>query len=163
MDTRPSPPNLDDQAAQLIAAVNNAMTTPTHYRDHTPLPTTGTTPPVTQPGRPPMSQRATDTSALLLSGSVLTLAAGGAISGILWASGHADPTTIALIAAAPISIAVPILALSRLMARAKDAAAALPTEQHHHYNAPVTQDQRTINTRTSGMWASTRNQMSDSD
>lgn len=53
-------------AERLIAAVNEAMEPPTTYRDPSPNPTIGTTPPVPQPGRPPMSQKATDASMLML-------------------------------------------------------------------------------------------------
>ncbi|MGW3401201.1 hypothetical protein [Streptomyces zhihengii] len=152
---------VDPQAQQLIAAVEEALRTPTAYRDDTPVPAIGTTPPVPQPGRPPMSQRATDASALMLSGSVLTLAAGGAASGLLFASGYADPTTVALIAAAPIGLAAPILAISWVIKHAKAAAAALPAEQHHHYTGTVHQDQRTVNSTNLGLWASTRNHLTD--
>lgn len=38
-----------DQARQLIDAVNDALTAPTAYRDDTPVPAIGTTPPVAQP------------------------------------------------------------------------------------------------------------------
>ncbi|MFJ7990257.1 hypothetical protein [Streptomyces sp. NPDC096351] len=155
----PAQPALNAQASELIAAVEDAMCAPTSYRDRSPLPTTGPTPPVPQPGRPPMSQRATDASALMLSASVLTLAAGGAAGTVLWASGFADPAVVALIAAAPVGVAIPIYAFTRLMGRAKEAAEAAPAEQHHHYNGPVIQDQRSINTQTRGVWASTRNQL----
>ncbi|MFE7547058.1 hypothetical protein [Streptomyces gardneri] len=155
----PSPTDIADQADQLIAAVDNALLGSTNYRDPSPLPTTGPTPPVPQPGRPPMSQRATDTSALMLSGSVLTLAAGLATGTVLVASDYADPTVVALLAAAPVSIAIPIYAFTRLLGRAKETAAATPAEQHHHYNGTVIQDQRTVNTQTRGVWASTRNQL----
>jgi hypothetical protein len=83
-----------------------------------------------------MSQRATDTSALMLSGSVLTLATGGAATAVLWASGHADPAVIGLIAAAPVAVAIPIYALARLF---KAAASTTPPEHHHHYAGPVHQ------------------------
>ncbi|MEU6057981.1 hypothetical protein [Streptomyces sp. NPDC047097] len=153
------PPTIDTQAAQLLAAIEDAMTSPTHHRDTTPIPPIGPTPPVPQPGRPPMSQRATDTSALMLSGSVLTLTAGGATTAILWASGHADPTALAFIAATPIGIALPILALTRLARRTKEAAQALPAEHHHHYAGPITQNHHSINTQTRSVWANTRNQI----
>lgn len=149
--------------AQVEGALKKAarpeQPTSTAWRDNTPIPQYGPNPPVPQPGRPPMSQRATDASALMLSGSLLTVAAGGAATGILWASGNADPTVIAFIAATPVGLAVPILALSRLIKRAKQAAEALPAEHHHHYNAMVVQDHRTTTTHTRGVWATTRNQL----
>lgn len=133
-------------ARHLIDAVNEALETPTAYRDETPLPAYGTTPPVAQPGRPPMSQKATDDSARMLSAGFLTLCAGGAVSGVLYCSGQADPTVIGLMAAAPLGLAVPILALSRLVKRAKPAG-----DVHHHYNGNV--DQRTVNTDARGVFA----------
>jgi hypothetical protein len=38
-----------EQAQYLIDAVNDALQTPTHYRDDTPVPAKGDTPPVPQP------------------------------------------------------------------------------------------------------------------
>ncbi|MEU0818920.1 hypothetical protein [Streptomyces mirabilis] len=144
--------HLDDQARQLLAAVEEAMRTPTSYRDDAPVPLIGTTPPVAQPGRPPMSQKATDVSALMLSGGLASLPLGVAASLVLWASGHADPTVIAVICAAPTTL---IFALSRLVKRAKEAA---PDEIHNHYSGPVYQDQRNVHTSTRGVWAKTNNQ-----
>lgn len=152
-------PTINTQAQQFLAAVEQAMQTPTAYRDDTPTPAIGTTPPVPQPGRPPMSQKATDTSALMLSAGAAALPIGAAATGILWASGNADPTVIGLICAAPVALAVPILALTRLMNRAKQAAAALPPEHHHHYSGPVHQDHTVVTTQTRGVWAKTRNEL----
>jgi hypothetical protein len=122
----------------------------TSYRDDHHLPAIGTTPPVPQPGRPPMSQGATDASVLMLSGSVATVLVGGAVSLVMWTSGHADPTVCGIVFGAP---AATILALSRLVKRAKGV---LPDEHHHHYTGPV--DQRTVHTSTRGVWAKTNNQ-----
>lgn len=135
----------DARAQQIIDAVNEAMKTPTAYRDDTPVPAIGDTPPVDQPGRPPMSQKATDDSVRMISAGFLTLCAGGAVSGVLYFSGQADPTVIGLMAATPVGIAVPILALSRLVKRAKAPVV------HHHYNGHV--DQRTVNATARGVWA----------
>lgn len=144
------------QAQQLIAAVDEAFAAPTSYRDETPCPAIGTTPPVAQPGRPPMSQKATDASALMLTGSVLTAALGGSATAVLWASGHADPAVVGCIVAAPAALAIPIIALGRLVKRAKEAA---PPVHHHHYNGTVHQDQRSISSKTNGVWAKTRNEL----
>lgn len=144
--------HLDAQARQLLAAVEEAMRTPTSYRDDAPVPLIGTAPPVAQPGRPPMSQKATDASALMLSGGLASLPLGAAASLVLWASGHADPAVIAVICAAPTTL---ILALSRLVKRAKEAA---PDEIHNHYTGPVYQDQSETHTTTKGVWAKTNNQ-----
>jgi hypothetical protein len=136
----------DARAQQLITAVNEALEAPTAYRDDTPLPAIGDTPPVAQPGRPPMSAKATDDSVRMISAGFLTLCAGGAVSGVLYFSGQADPTVIGMMAAAPVGLAVPILALSRLVKRAKASG-----DVHHHYNGHV--DQRTVNTDARGVWA----------
>ncbi|MFE6474624.1 hypothetical protein [Streptomyces rochei] len=149
-------PAIDDQAQRLIAAVNDAMATPTHYRDETPVPAIGNALPVPQPGRPPMSQRATDASALMLSAGLASLPLGAAATGILWASGNADPVVIAVICAAPTTL---VLALSRLMKRTRETVQAAPPVIHQHYSGTVVQDQRTVNTTTRGVWAHTRNQL----
>lgn len=169
--TRAGQPTIDtdDQRIDRIAeAFNQALAqadavyktpTATAFRDPTPNPEIGPTPPVPQPGRPPMSQQATDTSALMLSGSVLTVALGGAASGVLYFSGHADPTVIGLICATPIAIAVPILALSRLTRRLKETVEAAPPVIHQHYTGTVHQHHRNLNTTTRGVIATTRNQL----
>ena len=154
----PNPTTLH-RAAEIAAAVDAVYEHPTAYRDPTPLPAVGINPPVPQPGRPPMSSKATDDSVRMISAGFLTLCAGGAVSGILHFSGHADPAVIGMMAAVPAGIAVPVLALSHLVKRAKQAAEALPAEQHHPYNGPVTQHHRTTNTTTRGVWATTRNEL----
>lgn len=120
----------------------------------------GTAPPVQQPGRAAMSQRAVDLNTTILSSSVLVAALGGAASAILWATGYADPTVIKWICvcavAVPAALAVPVLALKGLMKSAKEVVQAAPAEHHHHYNAPV--DQREIRSRTSGVWVRNNNQ-----
>ncbi|MFI8882333.1 hypothetical protein [Streptomyces sp. NPDC053813] len=134
------------EAAQIIAA---------SYRDTTPLPRHGTTPPIAQPGRPPMSQRATDASALMLTGSVAALSVGGATSLVLYTLGQVDPVTLAMGAAGPVALVLAAGSLLRSAARAK---ADAHSEHHHHYKGPVHQDQRTTHTTTRGVWAKTTNQ-----
>jgi hypothetical protein len=119
----------------------------TNYRDHAPVPAVGSALPVPQPGRPPMSQRATDASALMLSGSVFTVALGGSATAVLWASGHADPAVVATVFGAPAFL---VLALARLMRRAKDAA---PDVTINNYNGTV--HQQTTHSSTRGVWAKT--------
>jgi hypothetical protein len=143
-------PDISHNAEQLIAAVDQAMTA---YRDQTPVPHYGSTPPVPQPGRPPMSQRATDVSAVMLSAGVASLPVGAVAIGILLASGHADPTVIGMICAAPAAVAVPILAVARLLRRVREA---VPDVHHHHYAGPV--HQQHTHTSTRGVWAKNVNQ-----
>ncbi|MET9053281.1 hypothetical protein ABZW50_19265 [Streptomyces bacillaris] len=156
-------PHIDAQLQQFRAAVEQATRTPTHHRDPTELPDIGPTPPVPQPGRPPMSQRAVDLNTTILTSSVLTTALGGSTTAILWASGHANPTAIAWICgsiiAVPVALTLPVLALKGLMKGAKEVAQAAPAPTHHHYNGNVTVDQRAIHATTRGVIANTRNQM----
>ncbi|MFD7995499.1 hypothetical protein [Streptomyces mexicanus] len=146
-------------AADLAAAVEAIYAQPTSYRDPTPIPAIGPTPPVPQPGRPPMSQKAVDDSTRMISAGFLTICAGGAASGVLYFSGHADPTVVATICAAPAALAIPILALSRLIKKAKETLEAAPPVIHQHYEGTVHQDHRTMNTQTRGIWATTHNQL----
>src|SRR5688500_15329508 len=125
----------DARAQQLIDAVNDALETPTAYRATTPVPAIGHTPPVAQPGRPPTRSEATDDSVRIISAWLLTLC-----------PAVAAPRVLAMMAAAPVGTAVPILALSRRVKRAKPAG-----DVHHHYNGTV--DQRTVNTDARGVWA----------
>jgi hypothetical protein len=100
-----------------------------------------------------MSQSAVDASTMMLSGSVLTAVIGGSVTAVLWASGSADPVVVGFICAAPAALTVPVLAVGRMLRRAKEAT---PDVHHHHYTGHV--DQRTVNTKTSGVWAKTNNQ-----
>lgn len=145
-------PTIDDQAQKLLDAVDAIYHGPTSHRDNTPLPAIGPTPPVPQPGRPPMSQRATDISGVMVASSIPTFALGATATGILWASGKADPAVIALICAAPTTL---VFALSRLVKGVKQAVEAAPAEHHHHYAGPV--HHQTVNTQTRGVWAKTTN------
>jgi hypothetical protein len=126
---------------------------PTSYRDTTPVPTVGTAPPVAQPGRPPMSAKAVDDTSRMVGAGFLTLCAGGAVSAVLHYSGQADPVVVGMIAATPAGLAVPILALSRLAKRARP-----EPDVHHHYEGPVYQDQRNVNSSTRGVWAKNINE-----
>ncbi|MFB6843158.1 hypothetical protein [Streptomyces sp. NPDC056361] len=143
----------DARARQLIT---EAYAPPTSHRDETPLPAYGPTPPVAQPGRPPMSQKATDASALMLAAGASSLLIGGSASLVLFTAGHADPVTVALITGAPIAF---VAVLGRVLKRAKDVVEAAPAEIHNHYTGPV--DHRitttTTTTTTKGMFARTRN------
>ncbi|WP_326768846.1 hypothetical protein OG978_33760 [Streptomyces sp. NBC_01591] len=155
----PAQPEPTDRAEvqKLANAVEEALAEEmkTFHRDDTPLPTVGPTPPVPQPGRPPMSQRATDASALMLSGGVASLLVGGSTSLVMLASGSADPVVCAVVLGAP---AVLVLAIGRLAGRVKDTVEAAPPVIHQHINGDVHQDQRSINTTTRGVIANTRNQ-----
>lgn len=144
---------VDDQARQLAAAVEAIYHGPTAYRDDSTVPAIGTAPPVPQPGRPPMSQRAVDLNTTILSVGAASLPIGGMIALVLHELGTVDPAQLALGAAAPAALAVPILAVARLIRRAGEAA---PPVINNHYNAPV--DQRTVHSKTGGLWVKNTNQ-----
>ncbi|MCX4606826.1 hypothetical protein OG402_41095 [Streptomyces anulatus] len=156
-------PYIDAQVQQFRAAIDDATRTPTYHRDTTPLPAIGPTPPVEQPGRPGMSSQAVDRNVTILTSSVLTATAGGAISLVLWTSGQANETVIAWVCgsiiAIPAALTLPVLALKGLMKSAKDVAQAAPAPVHHHYNGNVTVDQRAIHATNRGLIANTRNQL----
>ncbi|MFF1348492.1 hypothetical protein ACFVZJ_21355 [Streptomyces sp. NPDC058322] len=147
----------NDQAQKLIEAVNEALADQqaTSYRDDAPLPIVGTAAPIAQPGRPPMSQRATDASALMLSGGVATALVGGTASLVMVASGSADPVVCAIVVGAPTAL---VFAIGRLVGRVKDTVEAAPAPVHNHFHRDVHQDQRSITTTTRGVIANTRNQ-----
>jgi hypothetical protein len=154
-------------AQAFLADIESIMATrpmATSFRDPTETPTIGTTPPVTdQPGtrRPPMSQRAVDLNTTILSSSVLTAMLGGAATGVLWASGHANPEVIAwvcaCVVAVPAAITLPVLALKGLMKSAKEVVQAAPPEIHQHYNGYVDQRSTHLHTETRGVIAVTKN------
>jgi hypothetical protein len=139
----------EKEAERLIAAAYQ----PTSFRDDTPVPRYGTAPPVPQPGIPPMSQRTTETARAVMFCSLATVPPGLIAVAVLVASEHANPTVIGMICAAPAAIAVPILALARLLRGAKP-----EPEVHNHYEGPVYQDQRNVHSSTRGLWAKTNNQ-----
>ncbi|MEU0979053.1 hypothetical protein ABZ488_07520 [Streptomyces griseus] len=140
-------------ADQLMAAINEIQTEqPTSYRDETPLPAVGPTPPVQQPGQPAMSQWATDASGVLKAVGVVSLPIGIGV----WFVGQVDPLTLGIMLGSPVAA---ILAAARLVVKVKDAnQAAQPVVQHFH--GTVHHDERTITSTTRGVIANTRNQLS---
>ncbi|MBT2430563.1 hypothetical protein J7F02_34575 [Streptomyces sp. ISL-112] len=147
-------------ADQIMAAINE-IGQATYHRDDTPLPVVGTAPPVEQPGRAAMSQKAVDRNTTILTSSILTAVAGGAVSLVLWTSGHANETVIAWICGGivgvPVVLTLPVLALKGLMKSVKDAAEAAPVPVTNHFHGTVHQDTRTVTSTTRGVIASTRN------
>jgi hypothetical protein len=133
------------------AAVEAERIIATAFRDPTPVPAIGATPPVPQPGRPPMSQGATDASVLMLAGGATTVMVGGTAATLMYVSQFADPVVCALVFGAPAAL---VLAISRLVRRAKDA---LPSEHHHHYTGPVHQDQRNVHSHSRWLGKTTNN------
>ncbi|MFF0795050.1 hypothetical protein [Streptomyces spiralis] len=147
---RPEAGMSDAEAAAEARRIIADAYRPTAYRDDSPVPAYGTTPPVVQPGRPPMSQGATDASVLMLAGGTATAMVGGTAAVLMYVSQFADPVVCGLVFGAPTAL---VLALARLAKRAKP-----DPDIHHHYEGPVYQDQRNVHTRTTGVWAKTTNQ-----
>ncbi|MEU2996877.1 hypothetical protein ABZ684_04770 [Streptomyces sp. NPDC006995] len=144
-------PTIRRNADQLMAAIND-IEKATSYRDPTTLPAIGDTPPVPQPGQPPMSQWATDASGVLKAVSAASLPIGGA----LWLVGQVDPLTLGIILGSP---AVAALAVARLVAKVKDANQAAPQPVTNHFHGTVHHDERTVTSTTRGIIANTRNQL----
>ncbi|MFE2326119.1 hypothetical protein ACFXD5_19690 [Streptomyces sp. NPDC059385] len=143
-----------DRAQHLIDAVNDALQTPTAYRDPSPIPTVGAAPPVPQPGRPPMSQKATDASMLMLAAGAASLPIGGMTSLVLYTLGSVDPAVLAIGAAAPVAL---VLAVGSLIRAASRGVQGINPEHHHHYAGPVSQQHHTVSTQTRGLFAKTIN------
>ncbi|MER7905392.1 hypothetical protein ABTX84_19180 [Streptomyces sp. NPDC095614] len=147
-------PTSRHEVRKLAHAVEEALLeemAKTSYRDETPLPAVGDTPPVAQPGPPPMSQWAIDASGILRGVAIASVPVGGA----LWVVGQVQPLTLGIIFGSPVALA---LAVGRLVSHIKNTVEAAPATHHHHYKGPVTVDQRSINTQTRGVIANTRNQ-----
>jgi hypothetical protein len=140
----------ETEAHRLIAEAY----TPTSYRNDS-LPATstiGTTPPVPQPGIPPMSSKAVDDAVRMLSAGIASLPIGGMTALILHVLGTVDPEQLAIGAAAP---TVLVLAVTRLLRRFRDV---IPPEIHNHYEGPVYQDQRNVQNKNIGAWVKNTNQ-----
>lgn len=141
-----------DRAREIAAAVNEVLAEkPTSYRDTTPLPAVGSTPPVQQPGQPAMSQWATDASGVLKGVSIASVPIGVAV----WIVGQVDPLTLGIIFGSP---AVAALAVARLVAKVKDANQATRPVVQNYYGT-VHHDTRTVTSTTRGVIANTRNQL----
>jgi hypothetical protein len=140
---------------QLIADVEAIYHGPTSHRDASPIPLTGYAPPVPQPGRPPMSQKATDASAVLLTAGIASIPIGGSVSLVLYTLGGVDPTVIGFCAAGGVLV---LGGLAKVISALKTVVEATPPgEQHHHYSGPVHQEQHTVSTQTRGLIAKTTN------
>ncbi|MFC8704107.1 hypothetical protein ACFUIV_18225 [Streptomyces anulatus] len=140
-------------ADQLALAVDEALLArqATSHRDPTKLTAIGSAPPIEQPGRPAMSQKATDASVLMLAGGFTTVMVSGSAAGLMYFSQFADPVACAIVLGAPVAL---VMAVSRLVAKAR-AAAPQPVVQHYH--GAVHQDTRTVTSTTRGVIANTRN------
>ena len=136
--------------AVIQAAVDNAIEKARQH-DTTPQVVIGTAPPVPQPGRPPMSSKATDDSVRMICFGGMTLFTCGGVSLVMVTSEFADPTAIGVFFG---GLAVLALAIARLLRRAGQAT---PAEIHNHYDGTVYQDHSETHTSTRGVWAKTNN------
>lgn len=152
-EINPARPAMTDAAAAIEAKriIDEAVLS---FRDTSPVPAIGSAPPVPQPGRPPMSQKATDASALMLSAGVASLPIGGMTSLVLYTLGTVDPVSLAIGAGAPVALILAVGALIRSAGRAK---AYAHTETHHHYSGPVHQHTQTVTSHSSWLGKSTTN------
>ncbi|MFK0137934.1 hypothetical protein [Streptomyces murinus] len=145
------------EARRIIAdAYRPLPQTPTAYRDTTPLPAYGLTPPVPQPDRRIVPPWAAGTA---VAGIGLGTTCVGVGCGIwLACQGFAAVTLTSVL-----FVTLPIAALAAVVTAIGSAvrsAKATHTETHHHYEGPVHQDQRNVTTTTRGVWAKTTNQHS---
>ncbi|WP_435609648.1 hypothetical protein [Streptomyces sp. C10-9-1] len=138
------------EAARLLAeAYSSNAPTATHYRDIVPAPTQGDAMPYAQPGRPPMSQKATDHASLVLAYSLGSLPVGAAISLVLWSLSSVDATTLAIAAAAPAGLVGTIGIAARMIGRAvRDGASALPSTTIHEHHGPTYLQHNELHTDT---------------
>jgi len=136
-------------AAQRIAAEQTPRI-PTFYKDPTETPQIGTAPPVMQPGRAPMSQKAADATGLILAVGIAAPLIGGGFALAMWGTSLANFKVIGAIAGGVIGIA---LAVKSLLGSARDVVEAAPPTIHQHFDgAVVHQDHSTHEHKSSGVW-----------
>ncbi|WP_258053222.1 hypothetical protein [Streptomyces sp. Ru72] len=145
------------EAQRIIAeAYRPVPQMPTAYRDPTPLPTYGTTPPVPQPDHRIVPAWAAGTA-------VVGIGTGAAFIGVgcgIWLAcqGFAAVTLTSVL-----FITLPIAALAAVAAAIGSAVRSIKathTETHHHYAGPVRQETNTITAPAYGLIARNRNNLS---
>jgi hypothetical protein len=150
-----------DRIRRLFAAVDEIdAETPTAVRVEDPaIPSwkdgarIGDTPPVAQPGRAPMSQKAVDDTARMIGASVLVATTTGGTATIMYVSQFANPVVCGIVFGAPTAL---VLALGRLVKKAKGA---LPDVTVNNYDgATVYQDRREVRSKTTGVIVKNTNQ-----
>ncbi|MEU3346280.1 hypothetical protein ABZ723_15095 [Streptomyces sp. NPDC006700] len=160
-ETAPSPARpdagmTDDQAAaearRIIAdAYLPAPEVPTSYRDTSPLPAYGSTPPVAQPDNRIVPAWAAGTA-------VAGIGVGAACVGIGCGVWLACQGFAAVSLASVLFVTLPIAAVAAVAAAIGSALRSLKaahTEHHHHYAGPVRQENTTTHAR--GLFARTTN------
>lgn len=127
----------------------------TSYRDDSPLPAYGSTPPVLQPDRRIVPAWAAGTA-------VAGIGVGAACVGIGCGLWLACQGFAAISLTSVLFVTLPIAALAAVVTAVGSALRSMKevhTENHHHYNGPVRQ-QHTHN-HTRGVWVRTRNEIKD--
>ncbi|MGY4925314.1 hypothetical protein [Streptomyces sp. 900105755] len=141
------------EAARIIAdAYRPAPETPTSYRDDSPLPEFGDTPPVMQPDRRIVPAWAAGTA-------VAGIGVGTAFVGVGCGLWLACQGFAAVSLTSVLFVTLPIAAVAGVFAAIGTALRSLKnvhTEHHHHYRGPVRQENNTTHTR--GLIARTRNE-----
>lgn len=135
-------------AAQRIADEQTPRI-PTFYKDPTETPKIGTTPPVAQPGRAPMSQKATDATGIILAVGIAAPLVGGGFALAMWGTSVANLKVIGAIVGGAIGI---VIAVKSLLGSARAVAEAAPPVVHQHNYGPVHQDQSTHEHKSSGVF-----------
>lgn len=129
------------EAARLLAeAYSSDAPTATRYLYITPTQPThqGAAVPFAQPGRPPMSQKATDHATIVLAYSAGSLPVSAGLSLLLWSMSNVDTTTLAIAAAAPPVLVFTIGIAARMIGRAvREGATALPDTTNHQHHGPT--------------------------
>lgn len=95
-------------------------------------PRIGDTAPVAQPGIPPMSEGAVDTSVKMIAAGFLSVCVGGAVSAVLYFSHHANETVVFTVCATPPAV---LLSLKTLVKSARK-----PAPIHQTYTGNVYQE-----------------------
>ena len=117
--------------------------------------------PVPQPGRPPMSQRATDASVLMLSAGAASIPIGGMTALVLHTLGGVNPVAIGLAAGGTATVLVAAAGLIRSATRSV-AATAPQGDTINHIHGNVRHEHHTVTTQTRGLFAKTINETKES-
>ncbi|GED86009.1 hypothetical protein [Streptomyces sp. 6-11-2] len=145
------------EARRIIAdAYRPVPQMPTAYRDPSPLPAYGSTPPVPQPDSRIVPPWAAGTA-------VAGIGVGATCVGLgcgIWLAcqGFAAVTLTSVL-----FVTLPIAAVATVAAAIGSAVRSIKathTEHHHHYAGPVAQENTTLNTHTRGLIARTSNNLS---
>ena len=124
-------------------------------------PTAGDAVPFAQPGRPAMSQQATDHATLVIVYSFGSLPIGGAISLVLWRLSSVSSTTLAIAGTCAAGVFIAVGSAARMVGRAiRDSASALPDNTVNQYTGTVYVQHTELHTETRG-FGRTNNQLTD--